>query len=106
MPRIPLFKDSTTEQIPRGSNLLVVFDSRVRMVQCGSHHLCRMAEDGWSGALQCQRPPADGIIDFKLDETTDPAQNLIRIRTLRNVGFGGRWHKLKIAENREVTIAR
>jgi KaiC/GvpD/RAD55 family RecA-like ATPase len=49
---------------------------------------------------------ADGIIDFKLDETTDPAQNLIRIRSLRNVGFDGRWHKLKIAENLEVSIFR
>jgi len=48
---------------------------------------------------------ADGIIDFKLDETTDPAQNLLRIRTLRNTGFDGRWHKLRIAENREVAIA-
>jgi KaiC/GvpD/RAD55 family RecA-like ATPase len=48
---------------------------------------------------------ADGVIDFKLDETSDPAQNLIRIRSLRNVGFDGRWHKVKIAENLEVTIA-
>jgi KaiC/GvpD/RAD55 family RecA-like ATPase len=48
----------------------------------------------------------DGIIDFKLDETSDPAQNLIRIRSMRNVGFDGRWHELKIAENLEVTIVR
>ncbi len=46
----------------------------------------------------------DGIVDFKLDETTDPAQNLIRIRNLRNVGFDGRWHELNIAENFEVTL--
>ncbi|MGA8856684.1 MAG: ATPase domain-containing protein [Candidatus Bathyarchaeia archaeon] len=46
----------------------------------------------------------DGIIDFKLDETSDPAQNLIRIRNMRNVGFDGRWRKLKIAENLEVTL--
>ncbi len=48
----------------------------------------------------------EGIIDFKLDETSDPAQNLIRIRNLRNVGFDGRWHRLNIAENLEVTIVR
>jgi KaiC/GvpD/RAD55 family RecA-like ATPase len=46
----------------------------------------------------------DGIVDFKLDETTDPAQNLIRIRNLRNVGFDGRWHELNIAENFEVML--
>jgi len=48
----------------------------------------------------------DGIIDFKLDETSDPAQNLIRIRSLRNVGSDGRWHKVKIAENLEVTLEK
>ena len=46
----------------------------------------------------------DGIIDFKLDEASDPAQNLMRIRSLRNVGFDGRWHKFRIAGNLEVTI--
>ena len=46
------------------------------------------------------------IIDFKLDETSDPAQNLMRIKTLRNVSFDGRWHKLKIAENFEVTLEK
>ena len=48
----------------------------------------------------------DGIIDFKLDETTDPAQNLLRIRTMRNVGFDGRWHRLKIDENFEVSLEK
>ena len=46
----------------------------------------------------------DGIIDFKLDETSDPPQNLMRIRSLRNVHFDGRWHVLKLAENFEVTL--
>lgn len=46
----------------------------------------------------------DGIIDFKIDETTDPAQNLFRIRNMRNVGFDGRWRRLRIAENLEVTL--
>ena len=45
----------------------------------------------------------EGIIDFKFDETSDPAQNLVRIRNLRNVSFDGRWHKLRIADNLEVT---
>jgi hypothetical protein len=41
----------------------------------------------------------DGIIDLKLDETSDPAQNMFRIRTMRNVGFDGRWHRLTVDEN-------
>jgi len=48
----------------------------------------------------------DGIIDFKLDETTDPPQNLMRIRSLRNVHYDGRWHVLKLAENFEVTLKK
>ena len=46
----------------------------------------------------------DGIVDFRLDDTTDPAQNLIRIRSLRNAGFDGKWHELNIAENFEVIL--
>jgi KaiC/GvpD/RAD55 family RecA-like ATPase len=48
----------------------------------------------------------DGIIDFKLDETVDPPQNLIRLRNMRNVSFDGRWHRLKIRENFEVTLEK
>ncbi len=46
----------------------------------------------------------DGVIDFKLDETADPPRNLMRIRTMRNAGFDGRWHPLKIGENFEITL--
>jgi KaiC/GvpD/RAD55 family RecA-like ATPase len=49
---------------------------------------------------------ADGVIDFKLDEAADPPKNLIRIRSLRDVGFDGRWHPLKINENFEVAIEK
>ena len=48
----------------------------------------------------------DGIVDFKLDEGSDPVQNLIRLRSLRRVGFDGRWHRLKVSENMEVTIEK
>ena len=44
----------------------------------------------------------DGIIDFKLDETSDPAQNLMRIRSLRNVasdGDGTRSRLLRISKS-------
>ena len=46
----------------------------------------------------------DGVVEFKLDEASDPAQNLFRIRNLRKAGFDGRWHPLKIGENFEVTL--
>jgi KaiC/GvpD/RAD55 family RecA-like ATPase len=48
----------------------------------------------------------DGIIDLKLDETTDPAQNMIRIRSMRNVGFDGRWHRLRMGENFEAALEK
>ena len=35
----------------------------------------------------------DGVIDIKLDDTSDPPKNLIRIRSMRNVGFDGRWER-------------
>jgi len=47
---------------------------------------------------------ADGVIDFKLDESTDPPTNMMRIRSLRDVGFDGRWHKLTLDENFKVTL--
>jgi KaiC/GvpD/RAD55 family RecA-like ATPase len=49
---------------------------------------------------------ADGVIDFKLDEAADPPRNLIRIRSLRDVGFDGRWHPLRINENLEVDVEK
>jgi len=47
---------------------------------------------------------ADGIIDFKLDDTGEQTKALMRIRSMRNVGFDSRWHSLKIGENFEVTL--
>ncbi len=46
----------------------------------------------------------DAIIDFRLDESSDPPRNLMRIRAMRDVSFEGRWHPLKIDENFEVTL--
>ena len=48
----------------------------------------------------------NGIIDFRLDESSDPSRNLMRIRSMRDVGFDGRWHRLKIAENFGVTLEK
>ncbi len=49
---------------------------------------------------------ADGIIDFKLDESQDPPCNLIRIRNIRNVRFDGKWHRLKVAENQAISLEK
>jgi KaiC/GvpD/RAD55 family RecA-like ATPase len=46
----------------------------------------------------------DGVVDFKLDDTGEEARNLIRIRSMRNVGFDSHWHPLKVADNSEVTL--
>ena len=46
----------------------------------------------------------DGIIDFKLEEVGEETRNLIRIRNMRDVGFDGRWHTLKVGEGLQVTL--
>ena len=48
----------------------------------------------------------DGIIDLKLDETTEETRNIIRLRNMRNVVFDSRWHRLKINENFEVLLEK
>ncbi len=57
-------------------------------------------------AIKHLEAAVDGIIDFKLDKTSNPAQNLIRIRNMRNSGFDGQWYRLKTAENFEVTLEK
>jgi len=46
----------------------------------------------------------DGVVDFKLNEATNPPTNLMRIKSVRNIGFDGRWHQLKKGENSEVIL--
>lgn len=48
----------------------------------------------------------DGIIDLKLDDSGDRPQNLVRIRSMRNVGYDGRWRKLEVDENLRVTMEK
>jgi len=48
---------------------------------------------------------SDGIIDFRIKTESEEVVNMIRIRTMRNVGFDSRWHRLRIShENFEVTL--
>ena len=46
----------------------------------------------------------DGVIDFRLDDLGDEPKNLLRVRSIRNVGFDGRWHPLKTTDNFEVAL--
>lgn len=48
----------------------------------------------------------DGIIDFRLDESSGGARDLIRIRSMRNVHFDREWYQLKVGENFEVMLER
>ena len=48
---------------------------------------------------------SDGVIDFKVDELSDPPQHMMRIRSMRSVGFDGRWQPLSINENKDVVLA-
>ncbi len=50
---------------------------------------------------------ADGIIDFKLEETEDgKTRDLMRIRSMRNMDFERGWHQLKTGKNFEVTLLK
>ena len=49
---------------------------------------------------------ADGIIDFKFDDSGEEPKNLMRIRAMRNVGFDGRWHQLKTDDRFEVALEK
>jgi len=49
---------------------------------------------------------SDGVIDFKVDEVSDPPRHMMRIRSMRSVRFDGRWHQLNVNENMEVTLEK
>ncbi len=48
----------------------------------------------------------DGVIDFKIEDTGEETRDLLRIRSMRNVGFDRKWHRLKIGENFEITLEK
>ena len=48
----------------------------------------------------------EGVIDFKLEEVGDETKDLIRIRSMQDVAFDRRWHKLRIAPDFEVTVEK
>lgn len=48
----------------------------------------------------------DGIVDFKIEEEGKTKRELVRIRSMRDVGFDKEWHELKVEENLEVALIR
>ena len=48
----------------------------------------------------------DGIIDLKLEEAGEETRVLMRIRSLRNVSFDRRWHRLSFDENFNVSLEK
>lgn len=47
---------------------------------------------------------ADGIVDFNLEEVNEVTRDLMRIRTMRKVGFDRKWHELTVGENLKITL--
>jgi KaiC/GvpD/RAD55 family RecA-like ATPase len=47
---------------------------------------------------------ADGVIDFKIDEEEKETRDVCRIRSMRNVAFDRKWHRLRIGQNLDVTL--
>ena len=47
---------------------------------------------------------ADGVIDFKLDDTGEETKDMMRIRSMRNVGFDRKWHTLKVDKDFRVSL--
>ena len=48
----------------------------------------------------------DGVIDFKLEEDSKITRDLMRIRSMRDVGYDREWHELKIGENAEIRLEK
>ncbi len=48
----------------------------------------------------------DGIIDLKLEEAGEETRALIRVRSMRNVSFDRRWHRLNFDEKFNATVEK
>ena len=49
---------------------------------------------------------SDSIVDVKVEELGGEVKNLLRIRTMRNVGCDSRWHPLVVNDNFEVSLEK
>jgi hypothetical protein len=46
----------------------------------------------------------DGVIDIKLIEDSDQTRDMLRVRSMREVGFDRKWRQLTIGPNFEITF--
>ena len=84
---------------------------RTRMIPIGSlwkstgiGGIIRGIHSDW--AYKNLEAASDGVIDFTLDEKSDDATTLIRVKSMRPVGFDSKWHKLMTRDNLEVALQR
>jgi KaiC/GvpD/RAD55 family RecA-like ATPase len=80
-----------TRNIPTGRNVGCVVDAVIRDLH--SEWVYKNLEAAY-----------DGVIDIKLEETSEEAKDLIRVRSLRNMHFDRKWHKLLTGQNFDVTL--
>ncbi len=70
--------------------------------------ILRGVHSGW--VYEQLEAAVEGIIDFKLEEVADKvgeqAATIMRIRSMRDIPFDARWHRLKVGENFEVTLEK
>ena len=66
--------------------------------------LIKGIHSGW--VYKSLEAACDGVVDLKLDETGEEARSMIRIRSMRNVGFDSRWYPLKVADNSQVSLEK
>lgn len=64
--------------------------------------IVRDLHSGW--VYKTLESASDGVIDFKLEETGEETIDLMRIRSMRQVGFDRKWHKLTVSEGFKVEL--
>ena len=73
--------------------------------QVGIRGIIRGVHNDW--AYKNLEATHDGLIDFKLEEEEGgKTQNVMRIRSMRNVAFEQGWHQLKITDKFKVALEK
>ena len=80
-----------TRNIPTGRSIGCVVDAIIRSLH--SEWVYKNLETAY-----------DGVVDFKLEETSEDTKDLIRIRSMRNIHFDRKWHELRTGENFDVSL--
>lgn len=80
-----------TRNIPTGRSIGCVVDAVIRNLH--SEWVYKNLEAAY-----------DGVVDFKLEETSEEMKDLIRIRSMRNIHFDRKWHELRSGENFDVSL--